>query len=258
MNRNRLPKKSAFITGGASGIGAAAAKRFVEEGAKVALADVNTEKGEALAEMLGDAAMFVSLDVTDEANWKSAIAAAQQNLGPLTTIVNSAGISVPASIEDLSFEDFKRTVDINLNGVFLGCKYGLAAVKQQSKGSIINICSTLGVRGGSVFAAYCSSKGGVRMLSKSVAAHCAEQGYDVRVNCILPGAIHTEMVEGYIAAGVAQGATREAVIEGFAVNHPMKRLGEPREAADAIVFLASDESTFTTGADIPVDGGFLI
>ncbi len=254
----RLKGKSALITGGASGIGAAAAARFVEEGAKVALADVNVEKGEALASKLGENARFIKLDVTDENNWKEAIQAASDAIVPLSAIVNSAGVSIPANIEDLTYDGFKHTTAINLDGVFLGCKYGVAAMKEQKGASIINVCSTLGVRGGALFAAYCASKGGVRMLSKSVAAHCAEQGYDIRVNCILPGAIHTEMVEGYIDAGLAQGATREAVIAGFADVHPMKRLGQPREAADAIVFLASDESTFTTGADLPVDGGYLL
>ena len=258
MAGNRLTGKNAFITGGASGIGAAAAKRFVEEGGKVALADVNAEKGEALAAELGDAAAFFTLDVADEGNWKEALAGAESALGPLTTIVNSAGVSIPANIEDLTFDAFRHTIGVNLDGVFLGCKYGLAAIKTRKGASIVNVCSTLGVRGGSLFAAYCASKGGVRMLSKSVAAHCAEQGYDVRVNCILPGAIHTEMVEGYIAAGIAQGATREAVIEGFASVHPMKRLGRPDEAANAIVFLASDDAGYTTGADLPVDGGYLM
>jgi NAD(P)-dependent dehydrogenase (short-subunit alcohol dehydrogenase family) len=254
----RLKDKTAFITGGASGIGAATAKRFIKEGGKAALADIDAEKGQALASELGDGAMFAKLDVTDENDWRRAIGEAQAALGPLTTIVNSAGVSIPANIEDLSFEAFKHTTAINLDGVFLGCKYGLAAIKEQKGASIVNVCSTLGVKGGAIFAAYCASKGGVRMLSKSVATHCAEQGYDVRVNCILPGAIHTEMVEGYIAAGIAQGATRESVIEGFASAHPMQRLGRPEEAANAIVFLASDEATYTTGADIPVDGGFLM
>lgn len=254
----RLSGKIALITGGASGIGAATAKRFVEEGAKVILADVNTEKGSAAAAELGGAAAFVNLDVTNEDSWKAAMPEAIEKFGPLTTLVNSAGISVPGSIEDETFEKFKHTLEINLHGVFLGCQHGVAALKGQSRAAIINVGSTLGIRGGSIFTAYCASKGGVRMLSKAVAAHCAEQGYDLRVNCILPGAIHTEMVEGYIEAGIAEGASREDVIEGFAVNHPLKRLGRPNEPADAIVFLASDESSFTTGADIPVDGGFLI
>jgi len=251
---DRLTKKTALITGGASGIGAATARRFVEEGAQVILADINVDKGRALAKQIGAAASFIELDVTNDASW----AAASSNLPPLTTVVNSAGISVPASIEDESFEGFKRTIDINLHGVFLGCKYGVAALKGKSGASIVNVGSTLGIRGGSIFTAYCASKGGVRMMSKAIAAHCAEQGYDIRVNCILPGAIHTEMVEGYIEAGIAEGASREDVIEGFASGHPLKRLGRPNEPAEAIVFLASDESSFTTGGDIPVDGGFLI
>ncbi|MCG8442393.1 MAG: SDR family oxidoreductase [Caulobacterales bacterium] len=258
MAGGRLKGKSALITGGASGIGAASAARFVEEGAKVALTDIDVDKGAALARSLGEAAAFIALDVTDEASWRAAVPAAEAALGPLTTIVNSAGVSVPATIEDVSFEAFKALIDINLNGVFLGCKYGLNAIKAQSGAAIVNVGSTLGVRGSSLFPAYCASKGGVRMLSKSVAAHCAEQGYGVRVNCVLPGAIHTEMVDRYIANGVAAGTTREAVIDGFASVHPMKRLGRPQEPADAIVYLASDESSFTTGADLPVDGGFLL
>lgn len=255
---NRLDGKIALITGGASGIGAATAKRFVEEGACVVLGDLNSEKGQALAIQLGDRAHFVTLDVTTEASWQAAISVAAETFGPLTTVVNSAGVSIPASIEEVSLEQFRQTLDINLIGTFLGCKYGLSAIKQQIGAAIVNVGSTLGLRGGAPFAAYCTSKGGVRMLTKTVAAHCAEQGYDVRANCIVPGAIHTEMVEGYIDAGMTQGATREQVIESFASVHPMQRLGTPEEAANAIVYLASDESGYTTGADLPVDGGYLI
>ena len=253
----RLSGKTAFITGGASGIGAASARRFAELGAKVILADLNLTKAEALAGELGSAALAVPLDVTDPDSWTRAIAAAQSAFGPLTTLVNSAGISVPANIEDETLEGFRRTLAINLEGAFLGCKFGVAALKGGAGGSIINVASTLGVRGGAIFPSYGASKGGLRTLTRSVAMHCAEQGYDIRVNAILPGAIHTEMVDGYIAAGIAAGGTREAVIAGFANVHPMKRLGRPDEPANAIVFLASDESSFTTGAELPVDGGYL-
>ena len=251
----RLSGKTAFITGGASGIGAASARRFAELGAKVILADLNLTKAEALAGELGSAALAVPLDVTDPDSWTRAIAAAQSAFGPLTTLVNSAGISVPANIEDETLEGFRRTLAINLEGAFLGCKFGVAALKGGAGGSIINVASTLGVRGGAIFPSYGASKGGLRTLTRSVAMHCAEQGYDIRVNAILPGAIHTEMVDGYIAAGIAAGGTREAVIAGFANVHPMKRLGRPDEPANAIVFLASDESSFTTGAELTVDGG---
>ncbi len=253
----RLNDKIALITGGASGIGAATARRFVEEGARVVICDLQAEKGEALAAELGEAASFVRLDVTSEDSWSQAMPTALSCFGRLTTVVNCAGVSIPANIEDETLEGFHRTMAINVDGVFLGCKHGVAALKGGRGGSIVNLGSTLGVRAGAIFPAYSASKGAVRLLTRSVALHCAEQGYDIRVNAVLPGAIHTEMVEGYVAAGVAAGGTREAVVEGFASVHPMKRLGRPNEPAEAIVFLASDESSFTTGADLPVDGGFL-
>lgn len=253
----RLKDKTALITGGASGIGAAAAHKFVSEGARVILGDVQEDKGRALARELGDAARFVRLDVTSEASWRAAMDTAQAAIGGLTTVVNSAGISVPATIEQETLEGFRRTIAINLEGTFLGCKFGVEALKGKKGGAIVNLASTLGVRAGAIFPAYSASKGGVRLLTRAVALHCAEQGYDIRVNAVLPGAIHTEMVEGYVAAGVAAGGTREAVLGGFASVHPMKRLGRPGEPADAIVFLASDEASFITGIDLPVDGGYL-
>ena len=253
----RLSGKIALISGAASGIGAATARLFVAEGARVMLGDVQQDKGQDLAAELGPAAAFMRLDVTGDSDWAACVAEAQRRFGGLTTIVNSAGISVPATIEDESLEGFRRTLAINLDGTFLGCKHGVAALKGGTGGSIVNVGSTLGQKAGAIFPAYSSSKGAVKMLTASVALHCAEQGYDIRVNAILPGAIHTEMVEGYIAAGEANGATRDQVIAGFASVHPMKRLGRPNETAEAILFLASDASSFTTGAVLPVDGGFL-
>lgn len=253
----RLSGKVALITGAASGIGAAAARRFVAEGARVLIGDVQTEKLQALARDLGESAAWATLDVTQEEQWAQAVAAAEARFGGLTTVVNSAGVSIPADIETETLEGFRRTLAVNLEGVFLGCQHGVRALKGGRGGSIVNVASTLGVRAGAIFTSYSASKGAVRMLTRAVALHCAEQGYDIRVNTILPGAIHTEMVDGYIAAGIAAGATREAVIEGFASVHPMKRLGRPDEPANAIVFLASDESSFTTGGDVPVDGGYL-
>ena len=252
-----LNHKTALISGGASGIGAETAKRFVAAGGRVVIGDIQRDKGEALVKSLGKSAHYVNLDVTNEADWIAAIAASQVHFGDLTTVINSAGISVPASIEDETLEGFHRTISINLDGTFLGCKHAVKALKGGKGGSIVNVSSTFGVRGGAIFTAYCASKGGVRMLTRAVALHCAEQGYDIRCNSILPGAIHTEMVDGYIAAGIAAGATREAVVEGFASVHPMKRMGRPHEPADAVLFLASDSSSFITGADLPVDGGYL-
>ena len=252
-----ISSRVVLISGGASGIGAAAARRFAAAGAKVALGDVQHEKGAALAKSLGEGVVFVSLDVADEGSWRAALGVVQSRFGPLTTLVNSAGISIPASIEDETLEGFRRTLSINLEGTFLGCKIGVEALKSGRGGAIVNIASTLGARAGAIFPSYSASKGGVRLLTRAVALHCAEQGYDIRVNALLPGAIHTEMVESYIAAGEAAGSSREAVIEGFASVHPMKRLGRPDEAAAAVVFLASDDAAFITGADLPVDGGYL-
>lgn len=253
----RLTDKIALISGGASGIGAATARKFVAEGAKVVLGDIQEDKGTALARELGEAAIFIRLDVTSDSSWAAGVAAATRHHGRLTTVVNSAGISIPANIETETLEGFRRTIAINLEGTFLGCKHGVAALKGQAGAAIVNVGSTLGAKAGSVFTAYSSSKGAVHMLTKAVALHCAEQGYDIRVNAMLPGAIHTEMVEGYIAAGIAAGSTREAVIEGFASVHPMRRLGRPHEPADAIAFLASDEASFISGALLPVDGAYL-
>ncbi|MEM6498439.1 MAG: SDR family NAD(P)-dependent oxidoreductase, partial [Pseudomonadota bacterium] len=226
MAGDRLKGKVAVISGGASGIGAASARRFVEEGARVVLGDIDEEKGQMLARELGDDAVFATLDVTKPAHWEAAFAAAE-SFGPVTTVVNSAGVSIPGSIEDIDLDGFRHTNAINLDGTFLGCKYGVAALKAGSGGSIVNVASTLGSKSGSIFPAYSASKGGVRLLTRSVALHCAEQGYDIRCNSILPGAIHTEMVERYVAMGEQAGQSRADVISGFADVHPMKRLGTP-------------------------------
>ncbi|MBU6372890.1 MAG: SDR family oxidoreductase [Alphaproteobacteria bacterium] len=258
MGAPRLAGKTALISGGASGIGAATARRFVEEGACVVLGDLQIDKAHALAESLGrDVARATALDVRDEGQWRAAAKLAADAFGALTTVVNSAGVSIPGTIEEASLEHFRHTMAINLDGTFLGCKIGVEALKGGRGGAIVNVSSTLGVKAGAIFTAYCASKGGVRMLTRAVALHCAAQNYDIRVNAILPGAIHTEMVEGYVEAGLAAGATREQVISGFASVHPMQRLGRPHEPADAILFLASDEASFTTGGEIAVDGGYL-
>ena len=253
----RLSGKKAIISGGASGIGAATARHFITEGAQVVIGDINVEKGQAFAAQYGDELSFVELDVTSAQSWDDAIDRAQKHMGGLTSVINSAGVSIPIPIEDLSLEDFRHTMAINLDGTFLGTKAGIKALKAVEGSSIVNVASTLGHRGGSFVPAYCASKAGVLNLTRACALHCSENKYKVRINTISPGAIHTEMVEGYINAAVAAGGTAEDVVSGFAELHPMKRLGTPDEAAHAIVFLASDESAYSTGIDIPVDGGYL-
>ena len=253
----RLLGKKALISGGASGIGAATAKRFIDEGAQVVIGDINLEKGKALSAQYGDELSFVELDVTSKQSWEKAVDRAKAMMGGLTSVVNSAGVSIPIAIEELSLEDFRHTMSINLEGTFLGTQAGIKALKHVEGSSIVNVASTLGHRGGSFVPAYCASKAGVLMLSRASALHRSENAYQVRINTISPGAIHTEMVDGYIQAGIEAGGRAEDVIESFASLHPMKRLGKPDEAAHAIVFLASDESAYSTGIDIPVDGGYL-
>ncbi|MEM7329430.1 MAG: glucose 1-dehydrogenase [Pseudomonadota bacterium] len=256
MGKNRLDNKTAIITGGASGIGSATARRFAQEGARVLIADLNAEKAREVATSIGETAISIEHDVREPESWQRVFDLANE-FGAVTTLVNSAGISIPGSIEDVSFDQFRSLLSINLEGVFLGCKYAVQSMKHVAGCSIINVGSTLGVKSSSMFPAYSSSKGAVRMLSRSVALHCAEQGYDIRVNTLIPGAIHTEMVERIIAAGEAGGQSREQTINRIASIHPMKRLGTSTETANAIVFLASDESAFTTGSDLAVDGGHL-
>ena len=255
MSSKRMEAKNVVVTGAASGIGAAVAERFAAEGASVTLADLKLEEAETLAQRIG--AEAVHLDVCSSEDWQSALTVAQQN-GPLTTLVNCAGISVPGSIEEVDLDQFRQIHAINLEGTFLGCKYAIEAMKTGSGGSIVNVASSLGVRPLGGFLAYSSSKGAVRMLTKSVALHCAEQGYDIRANGVNPGAILTPMMEPYFQAMEAAGLSRDQAISTFAEVYPMKRVGQAYEVANAVLYLASDESTFTTGTDISVAGGGLV
>ena len=248
----RLDAKTALITGGASGIGGETARMMIREGAKVAIADVQEEAGRKLASELGSNAAFVHLDVSNEASWESAVPEAEAALGNFHIWVNAAGVSVPAAIDTASFDHWKQTMNVNADGVFLGCRAGVAALRKSGGGSIVNISSTLGIRGGSAFPAYSASKGAVRMLTKSMALRCAEAGRNIHCNSVHPGATETPMVEPY----VKMAPTRDKGLAMLAGAHPMGRVGQPEEIASVIVFLASDESSYVTGAEIPVDGGF--
>ncbi|MCG8587774.1 MAG: glucose 1-dehydrogenase [Proteobacteria bacterium] len=248
----RLEGKVALITGGASGLGAASARHMIREGARVVLADLQEERGQKLASELGDAALFVRHDVTREDDWQQLLAAARERFGALHVVLNSAGVSIPAPIDEATFEHWRQIMSVNADGTFLGCKYGVEALRESGGGSIVNISSTMGIRGGPIFAAYCASKGAVRLLTKSVALRCAEQGWNIRCNSIHPGAIETPMMDPYLA----QSPTREEGLASFGAVHPLGRVGQPHEIANTVVFLASDESSYITGAEIPVDGGF--
>ncbi|MEM1020981.1 MAG: SDR family NAD(P)-dependent oxidoreductase [Sphingomonadales bacterium] len=255
----KLDGKVALVTGAAAGIGLSTAKLFASEGAKVTIADIDETKAKAEAEALGSNAKAVVLNVTDENAWKDAVAASTDTFGKLNILVNNAGISEPGTIEDTSTELWRRIMSINLDSVFFGCREAMAAMKAAGEpGSIINICSMAGIRPASFITAYAASKAAVSMLTKCVALHCANMGYPIRCNSVLPGATETPMFERYLDASVASGIAREDAYDMFAQNHAMKRPGKPEEVAHAALFLASDDSSFTTGVDLPVEGGGLI
>jgi len=250
----RVSNKVAIVTGGASGLGLSTAGLLAREGAQVVMTDVRVEEGQEAVDGVGKNAFFMEHDVTSEEDWKHVIAETLKRFGKLDILVNSAGISEPASIEEETLEHWRRVLKINLESVFLGCKYGVEAMKKSGGGSIINLGSGFAIRSDPLVPAYSASKGGVRQLSKSVALHCGEQGYNIRCNLIHPGMMHTPMSDAYFD----RTGNREASIKYFDSLHPIGRCGQPEDIAYAAVFLASDESKFVTGADYCVDGGMTI
>ncbi len=253
---DRLRGKVALITGGASGIGLRTAERMIGEGAKVLITDIDAGKGEAAAAGIGGGVLFVEHDVTDEAGWQAATGAALDSHGRLDVVVNSAGIGTMGTVEETAFADWKRVMAVNADGVFLGCKYGVEAIKRTSRnpgagGSIVNISSVSGIIGGHNLAAYNASKGAVRLLTKSVALHCARKGYNIRCNSVHPTFIDTPMVR----AMYERAPDPDTIKAKLERQVPLGRLGEPDDIAWGIVYLASDESKFMTGAEFVVDGG---
>jgi 3(or 17)beta-hydroxysteroid dehydrogenase len=246
----RLEGKVALISGGASGIGLAAARRFCEEGATVVLADIDRIAGErALGELNG--AGFESLDVTSDGDWQRAADATVARHGALDILVNSAGIVAFGSIEDVSLEDWRRTMAVNLDGTFLGCRHGVRVMKGGRGGAIVNLSSVSGIIGGHNIAAYNAAKGAVRLLTKSVALHCARKGYGIRCNSVHPGFVETPMLDEVIRQGRDPQDTRAKL----RASVPLGRNAKPDEVAAMIAYLASDESAFVTGAEFVIDGG---
>jgi len=221
----------------------------VREGGKAVLADRDEAKGNELAAELGDAAAFVLLDVTDESAWQKAVATTVERFGGLHGLLNAAGVGVRNSIEDCSLEEYRRVNDINSMGTFLGCKHAFPTMRQSGGGSIVNISSVLGLRGASYAMAYCASKGAVRALTKNVALYGAP--LKIRCNSVHPGYIDTPMIAPRLD-GTIDNMTGRQWLEQL---HPLGRLGRAQEVADMILFLLSDESTFSTGSEFVCDGG---
>lgn len=246
----RLSGKVALVTGGASGLGRAICHRFVAEGASVIIADIDEATGTALATELGDAARFEQLDVTLEADWARVV----MSLGSLDILVNNAGITTLGSIEHVTLEQFRREFEVDVVGVFLGCKAGVAKMKTGAGGSIINMSSMTGVRAQADLVAYNGAKAAVTHMTKSVALHCAKQGYGIRCNSVHPGLIRTPIIDKVLA----QADDPDSVYASWMDVLPIGRLGTPEEVAAICVYLASDESAFATGADFRIDGGSTI
>jgi 3(or 17)beta-hydroxysteroid dehydrogenase len=244
----RVNGKVALITGGASGIGAADARLLVAEGARVVIADLNENLGQALADELGDAAVFIKLDVASEESWQAALAFTEETFGALHVLVNNAGILKTGSPVDTTLEDWQLLMRVNGDGVFLGCKYALPLIERSGGGSIINMSSLAAVEGVHVFTAYCATKGAVRSLTKAVAVYCREQGNNVRCNSIHPDGVKTPMV-GKLATGKEEMNKDE--LEELLGASP--RMCEPEDVANTVLFLASDDSRYINGAEIMVD-----
>lgn len=255
----RLSEKIALVTGAARGIGEAIARAFVEEGATVVLSDIADEAGKTLAAEIGASASYRHLDVRSEDDWVRVLDELLETHNRLDVLVNNAGVTgfeggfVPHDPEHATLEHFRAVHATNLEGVFLGCKHAIRAMRLTGRGSIINIGSRSGVVGIPGAAAYASSKAAVRNHTKSVALYCAEQGLAIRCNVIQPAAILTPMWEPMLGTG----PEREERIAAFVADTPLRRFGHPREVAALAVHLASDESAYTTGAEHTIDGGTL-
>jgi NAD(P)-dependent dehydrogenase (short-subunit alcohol dehydrogenase family) len=247
---SRFDNKVILVTGAASGIGAAIAKRFFDEGGSVLIADYDREHGIAIAESLGENAKFLHLDVADNESWSAAMQQTKLLFGKLDVLVNNAGVTLQGSVESISLEDWQRTLNIDLTGVFLGCRHGIAAMAENG-GAIINISSAYGLKADPDTVAYNAAKSALVLMTKSIALHCARSNYSITCNLVHPGVIQTPMLDAYIAALPDPAAE----MKRWTDMHPIGHLGKPEDIAAMVVFLASAEARFTTGASFVVDGG---
>ncbi|UPT64676.1 MAG: glucose 1-dehydrogenase [Hyphomonadaceae bacterium JAD_PAG50586_4] len=250
----RVAGKVALVTGGGLGLGRATAQMLAREGAKVVVTDVKDVEGARVADEIVDAggeAMFLHHDVAKEADWDRVVRATVERFGGLQILVNNAGVALSGDVEHTTLEQWRWLMSINLDGVFLGTKRAIEAMKPAG-GSIINLSSIEGLIGDANLAAYNASKGGVRIFTKSAALYCAKAGLNIRVNSVHPGYISTPMVEALLAQQPDAAAAKAFV----ASLHPVNHLGEPDDIAYGVLYLASDESKFVTGAELVIDGGY--
>ncbi|MBD7916500.1 glucose 1-dehydrogenase [Clostridium sp. Sa3CUN1] len=238
----RLKNKVAIITGGARGMGASHVRLFVKEGAKVVFTDLNEEEGRILEQEVGSNAKFIKHDVTDAEGWSKVVNQTEEIFGPVNILVNNAGIAANKSILEMTEGEYRKIVDINQVSVFLGIKSVISSMKKVDKASIINISSMNGIIGGAI--GYTDTKFAVRGMTKAAALQLSPFG--IRVNSVHPGVIETPMV--------TEGAVGEATKQ-FAKQIPMRRIAKPEEVSNLVLYLASDESSYSTGSEFIIDGG---
>jgi 3(or 17)beta-hydroxysteroid dehydrogenase len=261
----RVADKIALVTGAAAGIGRAAALALAHEGAHVVATDIDLDGAEDVAAEIrrtNRSAIALRHDVSREDQWRVAIDAAMSEFGRLDVLVNNAGIGPSKPLLETSLEDWHGVMRINLDGAFLGVRMGVEAMRslpsrpRRRPGSIVNLSSILGLVGMAETAAYSASKGGVRLLTKSTALECAEKGYEVRINSIHPGFTWTPMVQSAVKRMASAEADEGAIRNSLTALHPLGRMGTADDIAAAVVYLASDEPSFMTGAELVIDGGY--
>lgn len=253
----RVQGKLALVTGAAQGLGAAQSRMLAREGARVLCTDINEagarETAAAIDAECGAGTGFAfKLDVSSPEQWDAAIAEAADTLGGLSILVNNAGVGVRGNIETCTYEEWKRGFAINVDSVFLGCQKALPLMKDNQPGSIVNISSIAGLIASDTMPGYNASKAAVWMLSKSVALYCAKMGWNIRCNSVHPTFIDTPILDGMVAS---TGREKSVIMDKLARQIPLKRVGEPDDIANGVLYLASDESKFMTGAELKLDGG---
>jgi 3(or 17)beta-hydroxysteroid dehydrogenase len=257
---DRVRGKVALVTGGANGIGAAIAQRLAHEGATVVVSDIQERAGEDIASKCGG--LFLRQDVTDEERWLQVVRQIEDRYGALHVLVNNAGIEGPfdaADPENTRLSDWRSIQRVNVEGVFLGCRSVIAAIRKSGGGSIINVSSTAALVAGADFMAYGASKATVQHMTKSVALHCARNGSGIRCNSVHPGSILTPMLERIIQqTAKRRGVPVERVMQEAKAAIPQNEFQEPDDVANAVLFLASDESRHITGTALVIDGGMTL
>lgn len=250
----RVAGKMAIVTGAAQGLGAATARLLASEGAKVTLTDINGDGAAAQADTINadfpGMATALQHDVTDETRWQNVVSEASAAMGGLNILVNNAGIGSLGSVEDEQYEVFKKVQAVDVDSIFLGCKYAIPVMRDHAPGSIVNISSIAGLIASGNYVSYNTAKASVWMMSKSIALHCAKAGGNIRCNSVHPTFIDTPILDR-----TKEMFGEEAALAKLARQVPLGRVGEPNDVAYAVLYLASNESKFVTGAELKVDGG---